>query len=392
MNIAIIHDFLDRSGGAEYVLHTMLELYPTADVYTLFAHPDWHQSCTKDYTVITHPTAQFWYTILGACVPKKYVTKLLLPHFAKWIDDIDLNAYDLVMSNSGAWCSNIVLNSDVCHVVYMHSPMRFAWDWTHTYQSQFPWLRIPNALMMHDIRQWDQLGAKREKYLLCNAKTIQKRISKYYHAHAQVIYPPVDVSSIPLNEHKREDYFVSIGSLTSYKGFDLIIQAVESIGKKLIVLGSGPEEKHLRSISNGSTVFLGRVSDEVRNATIAKAQALIQMSEEDFGIVPVEAMAAGTPAICLGKGGAREVVIDGLNGVLFPEQSVPSLITALEHFNTASTWDHHAITESVRHFSKERFLKEFSTAVTTSYDTHQKLTSSSYERSDKRNISPTTQA
>lgn len=370
MRIALFHDFLDRMGGAEYVLKIMHEVFPNADIRTFFMDGKKASEYLPGSTITVHPPAQRSYELRKKIVPSSWVTKSLVTRFPKWVSQINLDDYDIVISNSGAWCHGIITSVETTHIVYMHSPMRFAWDWTHEYRKQLaknPVIGFLLLSLISRIRLWDKMSSARTSHLICNSRLVQKRIAKYYKRDATVIHPPVDIVHIPCGNNPRENYMVCMGTLTPYKRFDVIIKAMNTLEQPLVIIGDGPDRAPLESIAGKHITFTGRLNDEERNALLGKAKGFIQMSEEDFGIVPVEAMAAGTPAICFRKGGAQEVIQEGINGLFAKEQTSDSLLTAMKEFETHS-WDPKVIRKTVEHFSKERFMKEFSRYV---YQAHE---------------------
>lgn len=331
-------------GGAEHVLKTFKDMFPEADIHTLMYDKAAAQKLFGDTVIHTLPPAQRQYNVLSR-IPglKRYITKLFLWGMPAYIDQVDLSKYDLVITSSGAWSHGLVTSVDTKFVVYMHSPMRFAWDSFNSYKQGLgagKHTSLKNILltrMLGNVRVWDQLASKRENLLICNSKTVQKRIQKFYKRDDSIVlYPPVHVTNIPTPQANRrhDDYFLIISTFAAYKHIDIAIRVLQAKGHKLILIGSGPEEERLRSISNELVTFAGKVSDPEKIAYLRKARAVVQLSEEDFGIVPVEAMAAGVPVIAYGVGGIAESIEHEKTGILFAEQTEKSFAEAIEKFTS----------------------------------------------------------
>lgn len=329
-------------GGAEHVLKIFKDIFPEADMHTLMYDKAATQRLFGDTVIHTLPAAQRRYAVLSR-IPglKRYITKLFIGNMPAYIDQIDLSKYDLVITSSGAWSHGLVTSVDTKFVVYMHSPMRFAWDSFNSYKNGLgagKHTSLKNVLltrMLGKARLWDQLASKRDNLLICNSKTVQKRVQKFYKRNdSLVLYPPVNVADIPAPkpDRRHDGYFLIISTFAAYKHIDIAIQTLQLRGHKLVLIGSGPEEQRLRSISSELVTFAGKVSDAEKIAYLKKARAIVQLSEEDFGIVPVEAMAAGVPVIAFGEGGVVETIENGKTGILFEEQNANSFGKALDKF------------------------------------------------------------
>ncbi len=341
--IAIVAEWLTWRGGGESVLDALLEAYPEADIFTTV----YNEKKLPEYKR-WHPKTSFLQHIPIARNKHQSVPPLLL-----WaIRSLDLEGYDLIISLSSAIGKGITKPEGAKHVCYCHTPMRYVWQ-----------PEIDNRLVskpfgklfLDYLKRWDLRTNKNVDYFLTNSKTVQKRIKDYYSRSATVIYPPVTLSRYEPVE--KGDYYLTLGRLISYKKNDLAIQACEKLGRKLHVAGDGPQLTRLKGMAKSHTKFLGRVSNAEKYDLLAKAKALIFPAEEDFGIVPIEALSCGTPVIAYGKGGATEYICPGKNGMLFRKQTAESLIEAIKKFENTK-FDKKAIIKSANAFSKDRFIKE----------------------------------
>lgn len=370
MKIALFHDFLVRMGGAEHVLRIFQDMFPDAEIHTLMQDKKAVRRLFGETTIHTLPEAQKRYDLLSVFPQlKRYSTKLFIGKFPQYIDRVDLSTYDLVITSSGAWSHGLITSINTKFVVYMHSPMRFAWDSFNSYKRDLGvkhHTSLRNILltrMLGKARMWDQLASKRDNLLLCNSRTVQKRIEKFYRRNDSIVlYPPVNIESIPDPSHKREvgDYFLVISTFAKYKHIDVIIRALQERGQKLVLIGDGPEEDYLRSIANKEVTFAGKVSESEKVTYITNARALVQVSEEDFGIVPVEAMAAGVPVIGFGEGGIKETIEHEKTGILFEEQTTESLGRALDHFFLwEKEYDPMYARKKAEQYSTDTFKRQF---------------------------------
>lgn len=373
MRVALFHDFLVRMGGAENVLHTFSEIFPDSPIYTFFYDKEKVEKCFPGLSsrIIPHPRAQRTYDILKHIpIMGSFSTKLFLWSFPSFIEDINVSEYDLVVASSTAWAHGLITGSKTSFVCYMHSPMRFVWDWYNEYKKELgvkkqnSLLNIFLTALLSPIRMWDQIALKKASLLFANSITVQKRIEKYYRRHdAQVLYPPVSIEHIssPKSTHvEHEDYFLIIGTLARYKRVDIAVELFNKIGKKLIIIGDGPERAKLENRAAKNIEFLGYQSQEAKFTYLQHARGVILCSEEDFGIVPIEAHAAGKPVLALAKGGAREYIIPGITGEFFSDQTLESMERGLSRFFMNE--DHYnalIIRDSAEKYSKQNFVKNF---------------------------------
>ena len=353
MRVAIIHDWLVTNAGAEKVLKAIVECYPNADIFSLVNFLDDEQRQE---------------VILGKSVQTSFIQKLpfaqkhfrnYLPLFPKAIESFDLSGYDLIISSSWAVAKGVKKSKNQIHICYSHTPIRYAWDLYEEYTSK---LKQPKKLLVEQtlkyIRKWDIATLDRVDYFIANSTFVAQRIEKTYQREATVIHPPVDTKQFTLYEEK-EDFYLCASRLVPYKKTKLIVEAFNLMpDKKLVVIGKGEEYKEIKAIAEPNIEVMGYQSDAVLKGYMQRAKAFIYMALEDFGIVPVEAMACGTPVIGYGKGGLRDSVIDKETGLFFEEQSVTSLKEAVERFEMLR-FESKKISSYAQKFSVERFKEEF---------------------------------
>jgi glycosyltransferase involved in cell wall biosynthesis len=354
LKIAIIHDWLSVYAGAEKVLEQLLKLYPQADIFTIVDFlPEKDRSFLEGHKITTSFIQKLPYA------KTKYRNYLPLMLIA--IEQFDLSSYDLIISDSHAVAKGVITGPDQTHISYIHSPIRYAWDFQHQYlQESGLQTGLKGTIaryLLHKTRIWDSRTANGVDYMLANSNYIARRIWKVYRRESQVIFPPVDVESFTLCETK-EDFYLTASRMVPYKKIDIIIEAFSMMAdKKLIVIGDGPDFEKIKAKAGSNITLMGYQSFEVLKNHMQRAKAFVFAAEEDFGITPVEAMACGTPVIAFGKGGILDTVIDGRTGVFFDTQSIESLCEAVKRFETM-TFDTGKVSMHARKFSEERFLTE----------------------------------
>ncbi len=359
MKIAFVHDFLLRLGGAERVLKTLMDMYPEAPVYTLLYDEKKVGHVFPKNRVRTSGLQKFPRFIPGA-------HKLLFPFMPGAIEDFDFTGFDVVVSSSGAYAHGIVTNLETKHICYYHSPMRYAWDYTHQYLKDQKLGLIGEffaSRMLHKVRQWDFLAADRVEVPLANSKTVQNRIRKYYRQESQIIYPPVNTEQFEPHE-KNEGYFLMVSTLTPYKRVDLAIELFNKVGKRLVIIGTGNDEARLKRLAGTNIDFLGFKPDEVVKEYLENCRAFIFPGEEDFGIAPVEAMACGKPVLALRKGGLTETMIEGVTGQFFEEPDVESMEAGLTQLLiNERDYDAKTIAKHASQFSEKAFKKAMKAVI-----------------------------
>ncbi len=341
--IAIVAEWLTSRGGAESVVDALLEAFPFADLFTTV----FNEKRLPEYKKRSPRTS-----FLQAVPFSRSKHQSLPPLLLLAIKSLDLEGYDLIISSSSAIGKGINKPEGSIHVCYCHTPMRYVW------QSELDDRLISKPLgrfFLEYLKRWDIKNNKGVDFFLTNSKTVQKRIKKFYGRSSTVIYPPVNL--IKNHSNKEKNYFLSLGRLIPYKRIDLAILSSQELSQNLLVAGDGEERSMLEKIAIKPTKFLGRVSGEDKKRYLCNAKALIFPGEEDFGIVPIEALSCGTPVIAYASGGASEYIINGKNGILFKEQTIDCLIEALEKFNKVK-FDKKYIMKSAQKFATERFILE----------------------------------
>lgn len=363
MRVAIIHEWLVSIGGAEEVLQSLLALYPQAQIYTLFARPQ-----ILDFLGID--SARVHQSCLSKIPFANKYHRHFFPLFPYAVEQFDLRSYDLIISSSHCATKGVLTKANQLHICYCHSPVRYVWDLYLDYleNSGFnkgffsPLVRYA----LHRFRLWDQVSATRPDFFIANSEYIARRIFKVYRREAEVIYPPVEVEDFAsTTEPIRDDYYISVARLVPYKKMDEIARAfVNMPNKRLVLIGDGPDEKKLRKLirNNANINYLGAQSRAQIVHYLQRARGFIFMADEDFGISPVEAQAAGTPVIAYAKGGLLETVIPNKTGVFFPEATAESLTEAIAKFEELN-FDYSEIRSHAQKFSVSRFQQEFQSYV-----------------------------
>ena len=349
--VALVHEWLTTMGGSEKVLWQFHLLFPEAPIYTLVYDPECGGGLFKTCDVRT--------TWLQRIPKATKLYKNMLTLMPRAWEALDLTEYDLVLSSCSSCCKGVLTRPDAVHICYCHSPTRYVWDFYYQYLSNAGRLkRLLMPGMIHKLRLWDRMAADRVDHFISNSNFIAQRIRKYYRREAQTIYPPVHIADLtPVDE--PEDYYLIVSRFVYYKRIDLAVEACTRLGKKLVVVGGGDEEKKLRALAGSTVSFPGRVSDEAMMNYYLHAKAFLFPGEEDFGITPVEAQSAGCPVLAYGRGGALETVADGETGLFFPEQTVESLMECLERFEKEGvSLSRKQIRERSLEFNEERFRSE----------------------------------
>lgn len=373
LKIALVHDFLLYPGGAERVLKVLADMYPEAPIYTLL-YDEEKMSAQWGKRDIRPSYLQKFPRFLR----KHY--RWLLPFFPVVPETFDFREYDLVISSSGAWTKGIVTKLDTTHVAYLHSPMRFVWDYNEKYlkeQKKKPGFFL--KMILNYLRVWDRLAAERPDYIIANSRYTQKRVAKYYRRESEVIYPPVVSKQGTMNNEQQNTkypatagprqggdeipiakYFLIVSRLSPYKKVDVAVEAFNKLGLPLVIIGQGQQEKYLRKIAGENVKILGWQNDETTQKYFQNARAFIFPCEDDFGITPVEAMAHGVPVVALRKGGVLETVQEGITGEFFDAPTAEVLADGIRRFMlNENKYDKNIIKAHAQEFSEERFKKEF---------------------------------
>lgn len=355
MKVAVVHDWLTDAGGAECVLREILDIYRDADIYTLVNFIDYNNaSYLRNHKIYT--------SFLQKLPFSKSKYRQYLPLMPYAIEQFDLSKYDLVISSSYCVAKGVITGPDQRHVCYCHSPVRYAWDLQHQYLKETNkhkgLIGVLARYFLHKIRIWDIRSSFGVDTFIANSNFIARRIEKTYRRRSEVVYPPVDVDGFDLIKEKK-DYYLTCSRLVPYKRIDLIAKAFTKMpDKKLVIVGSGPEYEKIRNIATDNVELKGYLPFKELKSYMQEAKAFIFAAEEDFGIVPVEAQACGTPVIAYGKGGSLETVIDGQTGVHFFEQSEEEIAKAVEKFESL-TLNPTIIRQHAETFSVEVFKHNF---------------------------------
>jgi glycosyltransferase involved in cell wall biosynthesis len=356
--IALVHDWLVGMRGGEKVLEVLCELYPEAKLFTLVHRKG---SCSSLIERMKIRTSFLQHLPFGQSHYQQY-----LPLFPMAARNLDLTDFDIVISSSHAAAKGIRVRMGALHICYCHTPMRYIWDQYEQYfgpgRSSFP-VRMAMKIFSPSLRRWDVATAKSVDHFIANSCNVQQRIQRIYGRDAVVIFPPVDVDRMTLSQ-KDDGYYLIVSALVPYKRIDIAVEAFNQLGKRLVIVGNGGEEEELKSIAKQNIEFVGWATDDDVRKYYAACKALIFPGEEDFGIVPVEAMACGKPVIAFGKGGVLETVIEGATGIFFREQTAKNIEDAVRKFEKMA-FDPTMIRASVMKFRSERCKEELVKFFTT---------------------------
>jgi glycosyltransferase involved in cell wall biosynthesis len=360
LRVAIVHYWFTAIGGGERVVEALAGMFPQADFFTLVSTGRGIPRALRNHRLTTSfvgrlPGAKRWY-------------RHFLPLFPYALEQFDLSGYDLVISLESGPAKGVITSPGTCHICYCLSPMRYVWDMYHTYRKEMnPLTRTAFSLAAHYARQWDVTTAARVDYFGAISNYVAARVRKYYRRESTVIYPPVDASAGYLAEG-TDDYYLVVSRLVPYKRVDLAIEACNRLGRRLRVVGGGPELKRLQKMAGPSIEFLGRLDEQELRECYARCRAFLFPAEEDFGIVPVEAQSFGRPVIAFGRGGARETIVglgerggpQAASGIFFEEQTAASLAGAMARFEEVEReFSPEFIWAHAQRFSLERFREEF---------------------------------
>jgi glycosyltransferase involved in cell wall biosynthesis len=355
--VAIIHYWLVTMRGGERVLERLIKLYPDADIFTHVYIPEAVSELIRSRPVRT----TFIQNLPGA----RHHYKRYLPLMPMALEELDLRGYDLVICSEAGPAKGVITAPDALQICYCHSPMRYIWDQYHEYKAtSSPLVRLIMPWAFYQLRQWDTASAARVDRFLANSTHIQKRISKAYGRTSSVVHPPIDTSLFQMSDD-IENRWLWVGQMTPYKQAGLAVDAFNALGLPLLMVGDGEMAKDVRRKAGPNITIVPRMSfDELRIA-YSRCKALVFTPEEDFGMVPVEAMASGRPVLAFGKGGVLDSVEPDLTGLLFDEQSTDSIIDGIERMENwvGKEFDPNVARASAKRFSPERFDAKFLTAA-----------------------------
>ncbi len=361
--VALVHDWLVSPGGAERLLYELHQIWPEAPIFTAAYVPERFPEF-KNIDVRT--------TWLDR-VPFAKTKHQFFPLLRGWaFKSLDLSDYDIVVSSCSAESKYVRTGKNTLHVCYCHTPVRYYWSDYEWYLAHPPFgklngvARIALRFLVGYLRKVDLAAAKRVDVFIANSQNVKARIQKYYGRDSTVIYPPIVTSAFRAARNPK-DYYVIIGRQVAYKRLDLAVDTFNELGWKLKVIGAGEEVARQKARAKSNIEFLGRVSDADREKALSEAKGFVFGAEEDFGMAPTEALAAGCPVIAYAKGGALEFMIPGVNGVLFERQTPKDLIAALREFDE-SEFDETAVRASADKFDVELFKNAVKQFVGEQYD------------------------
>ncbi|MGQ4648249.1 glycosyltransferase [Lyngbya aestuarii] len=379
--IVLVHEWLTpkATGGSELVVQEILK-YIDADLYALI---DFESTNPQSYLFGRKIGTTFLQNLPFA---HRGVQKYL-PLLPLAIEQLDLREYDVIVSSSHAVAKGVLTNPQQLHICYCHTPMRYAWDLTFDYLHSSPMGQGPQGLitryLLHRLRQWDVISANRVDFFIANSQYTARRIWRCYRRPAEVIYPPVNIERFHLLTQK-EDFYLTVSRLVSYKQVSVIVAAFNQLGYPLVVIGDGPELPQIRQLAKSNVKVLGFQPDAVVEQYMAQAKAFVYAACEDFGIALVEAQACGAPVIAYGAGGARETVIDirehpeGATGIFFSSQTPAALIEAVKFFEASqAAFSPQRSRLNAAGFAPKIFAERYLTFLERSYQHHQTGFSSS---------------
>ena len=366
MKVAIIQEWLVTVGGSDKVVKAILDVFPDADIYTLVAKKEVCDELGIPWERVH--TSFIQNMPLGTKKHRAY-----LPFFPLAIEQFDLRGYDVVISSSHAVAKGVLTKADQLHICYCHSPIRYVWDMYNEYLEEShldkgfkSWLV---RYLLHRIRKWDAITANRVDYFISNSDYVGQRIRKTYRREATTIHPNIDIERFSLCEEKQ-DYYLASSRLVAYKKIDLIIEAFNRMpDKQLVVIGGGPNLKAYQALAKDNITVMGYQPFEILKERMQHAKAFIFAADEDFGMIPIEAQACGTPVIAYGHGGSLETVSGGSTGLFFKEQTAEAIIDAVKRFEGMGVqpFSAKACRQWAEGFSEERFKREIKDFVMDKY-------------------------
>ena len=351
MRIALVHDYFTQLGGAEKVVEELFTMLPGASLFATVALPECMPPRLKNVVVNTS-----WMQRLPR-IHRYYRLYFLLYPLA--VGAMNLSQYDLVLSSSSSYAKGVKTSRDALHVCYCHTPTRWVWSYEdYSRRDSFGSAqRLVLPILIGGLKKWDEEASRQPDHFVANSKTVAERIQRVYNRSAEVIHPPINVDRFRLSS-ERDDYYVTLARLISYKRIDLAVQACTERGKKLLVIGDGPDRERLEKLAGPSITFVGRASDRDVEYHVSRCRALIFPGEEDFGMAPLEVAAAGKPTIAYRAGGAVETINDGITGLFFGRQTTDDLGDAIERFEKQD-WHPHILRRHSEDFSVHVFRDRF---------------------------------
>jgi glycosyltransferase involved in cell wall biosynthesis len=362
MRVALIHYWLVNDRGGEKVLKAIHELYPDATIFT-------HVLDRRKAPAFAD--AEIETTAIQKLPFARSLYQLYLPLMPTALEAVDLSGYDLVISSEAGPAKGVLPHPGALHVSYVHSPMRYIWNMYAAHmRGANPVIGALFPFISNYLRMWDVTTAARVDHFVANSHNVAGRIRRYYRRDAAVVHPPVDVDAFSLST-RSEDYYLAVGELVDYKRTDILVEAFARMKKHLVVIGGGKALSSLRARGGAHVHFLGRADFATLKQHYADCRALVFAPEEDFGIVPLEAMASGKPVIAYGRGGALETIVPGQTGLFFNAQTPEAVIAAVEAFEAQrSRFDPHAIRAHAEGFATPVFKSRFKAQVEQALERH----------------------
>jgi glycosyltransferase involved in cell wall biosynthesis len=341
MRVAIVHHWFVSQAGGERVVAAIANMFPDADLFTLFLDRRKLPPALQKRKITA--------SILDRIPAARRLHRHFLPFYPLAVEMLDLRGYNLVISSDSGPVKGVVTDLDATHICYCHSPMRYLWDGYFAYKREMPGLTQNFfGFAAHYVRNWDYLAAQRVDHFIANSSYVARRIHKYYRRQSTIIHPPIDTSYSYLSS-SHDDYYLAVGRLVPYKRTDVLIGACQKLGRKLVIVGDGPEMEGLKKQAGKNVEFVGEATDQQLRDIYARCRALLFAADEDFGMVPVEAQSYGRPVIAYGEGGSLETVVGAdssavrqranrgefITGIFFEKQSADSLADAMLAFESS---------------------------------------------------------
>ena len=360
MKIALVHDHLAQDGGAEKVLMAFQEIWPEAPTFVI-VHDNKAANARFANKDIRTSFLQKW--PLGV---KRY--QWYFPLMPTAVESYDLMEYDVVLSSTASLAKGVITRPETLHICYCHTPTRYLWSDTHSYVRELGVSKIVKwtlPFFLSYVRMWDKVAADRVDQFIANSKLVQNRISKYYKATSDVIYPPVEMDQFATAP--KGEFYLAGGRIVPYKRFDIIVEAFSRLGRPLKIFGDGPELNALKAVASDNIEFVGKVSQAELQRLYSEALAFINPQVEDFGITMVEAMASGTPVVAYSEGGAGEIIEPGVTGELFHHQTWEDLADTIVRFQP-DRYNSATIRSKAEYYSKDKFQQRIKEYVENAYN------------------------
>jgi glycosyltransferase involved in cell wall biosynthesis len=378
LRVAFVHYWLVAHRGGERVIEALGEIFPDADIFTLVYDPERTSPAIRRHRIQT--------SFIQRIPFGRSHHRAFLPLYPMALERFDLRGYDLVISSESGPAKGVLTDPETCHICYCHTPMRYLWNLYHEYRaSAGPLTRLAMPFFAHYLRQWDLASAARVDYFVANSRNTARRVQKFFGRESRVIYPPVDVQRFTpapvaaTASAAKDSYYLAVSEMVPYKRIDLAVEVFNRLGRRLVVVGDGPEFQRLRRQAGPTVEFTGRIDDERLAGLYAACRAFIFPAEEDFGIAPLEAQSSGRPVIAFAKGGALETVIgyDGeggpgpgqCTGLFFSSQRADDLAHAVARFELIENrFDPGFIRRHAEAFSGPRFRQEMEAFIAEKLD------------------------